>query len=77
VPIELPSSLTFAYNVLTKKHISSLAYAIVIVNRRVTFIISEVLTSRHDCVSNTFDRNLHAPMQLAAVKFTTHIVTGV
>jgi hypothetical protein len=71
VHTEIPSTLTLAYNVLTKMRISSLAYRIVSVNRRVTFITSEVLTSRHDCVSNIFAYKLHAPMQLAGCKVTT------
>jgi hypothetical protein len=34
-------------------------------NGSVTFIMSEVLTSTHDCVSNIFADKLHASMQLA------------
>jgi hypothetical protein len=68
VHIEFPSTLSFAYNVLTKMRISSLAYGIVSFNKRVTFITSEVPTSRHDCVSNLFAYNLHAPMQVAVCK---------
>jgi hypothetical protein len=64
----LPSTLTFAYNVLNKIRISSLAYGIVSVNKRVTYITSEVLTARHDCVVNLFAYNLQAPMQLAGCK---------
>jgi hypothetical protein len=41
---ELPSALTLNY-VLNKMRIASLAYRIVCVNRRVTFIRSEVLTA--------------------------------
>jgi hypothetical protein len=66
---ELPSTLTLAYNALTKMRISSLAHGIVFVNGRVTFITSEVLSSRHDCMSNIFAYNLRAPMQLAGCKF--------
>jgi hypothetical protein len=77
VHTELPSTLTLAYNVLPKMRISSLAYGTVFVNGRMTFITSEVLTSGHDCVSNIFAYNLHAPMQLADCKVDKGIVTGV
>jgi len=41
---KLPSELTYAYSVLSKILISSLAYGIVSVNNRVTYITNEVLT---------------------------------
>jgi hypothetical protein len=68
VHTELPSTLTLVYNILTKMRIASLACGIVSVNSRVTFITSEVLTARHDCMSNIFAYNLLAPMQLAGCK---------
>jgi hypothetical protein len=74
---ELPSTLIYAYNVITKVRISSLPYGIVSLNKRVTFITSELLTSRHDCVSNLFAYNLHAPMQLAGCKVYNSYLTGV
>jgi hypothetical protein len=77
VHTEFPSTLTLAYSVLTKVRISSLAYGIVSLNKRVTFITIEVLTSRHDCMSYIFAYNLHEPMQLAGLMFTTDILTGV
>jgi hypothetical protein len=64
----IPSALSFAYNVLTEMLIFSLAYGIVYVKNRVTFLTCEVLTSLHDCVSNLFDYNLNAPMELAGSK---------
>jgi hypothetical protein len=68
VHTELPSIITLAYNVLTKMRISSLAYGIVFFDGCVTFITSEVLTSRHVCVSNIFAYKLQATMQLAGCK---------
>jgi hypothetical protein len=62
---ELPSTLTFAYNVLNKIRISSLAYGLVSVNKCVSYVTSEVIKARHDCVINLFAYNLKAPMQLA------------
>jgi len=47
---KLPSEHVFAESVLKKMQLSSLAYGIVSVNKRVTYITSEVITSRHDCV---------------------------
>jgi len=44
----------------------------VCVNNRVTYITNEVLTSKHDCVSNLFAYNLHAPKQLANCKLYTN-----
>jgi len=46
----LPSELIFAESVLKKIQFSSLVYGIVSVNKYVTYIINELLTSKHDCV---------------------------
>jgi hypothetical protein len=68
VHTQLPSALTLPYNILTKMRIASLAYGIVSINRRVTFVTSEVLTARHDCVFDIFANKLHAPLQLVRCK---------
>jgi len=47
---KLPFALTFAYAVLNKIHLSSVAYGIVSVHKRVIYFTNEVLTSKHDCV---------------------------
>jgi len=47
---KLPSGLTFAYCVINKIRLSSLAYGTVSIHKRVTCITNEVLTSRHECV---------------------------
>lgn len=48
---KLPSELIFAESVLNTIRLSSLVYGIVCLNKRVTYITNEVLTSKHDCVS--------------------------
>jgi len=58
---KLPSALVFAHSMLSKIRLSSLAYGIVCVNNRVTYITNEVLTSKHNCLSELFAYNLHAP----------------
>jgi len=68
---ELPTALVFAHSVLRKIRLSSLAYGIVCVNNRVTYITNEVLTSKHDFMSNLFAYNLNAPKQLANCKMYT------
>ena len=45
-----PSELIFAHSLLKKIYLSSLAFGIVCINKRVKYITNEVLTSRHDCV---------------------------
>ena len=55
---KMPSELIFAQNVLKRKRISSLAFGIVCINKRVTCITNEVLTSRHNCVFDLFDIDL-------------------
>jgi len=47
---KLPFELIFAEGLLKKIQVSSLAYGIVSINSRVTYITNEVITSRHDCV---------------------------
>jgi len=47
---ELPSELMFAQSLLKKICLSSLAFGIVCINKRVTYITNEELTSKHDFV---------------------------
>jgi len=63
----LPSELIFA-RVLKTMRLSSLTYGIVRINKRVTCITNEVLTSKHDCVFDLFAYELHLPQQLANCK---------
>ena len=46
----LPSVLTFTYDILRNFIFSPLAYAIVCIDGRINYITSEMLTSRHDCL---------------------------
>jgi len=48
--------------------LSSLTYGIVRINKHVTCITNEVVTSKHDCVFDLFDYELHLPQQLASRK---------
>jgi len=44
----LPPELIFAQSAL-KMRLSSLAYGVVCINSRLTYITNDVLTSRHEC----------------------------
>jgi hypothetical protein len=65
---KLLSELTFAYNILRKIRVSSLAYGIVFVNKRVTYVTNEVLKSRHNCLPDLYAHNLYAPNTFANCK---------
>jgi hypothetical protein len=65
---KLPSDLVFAYAVLKNIRLHSLAYGILCVIRRITYLLSETLTSRHDCVSNLLAYDLSVPTRLANCK---------
>lgn len=66
-----PSELTFPYNLINNTSLSSLAYAIVSVNNRVTYIANEVLVSRHNCVMDECASYLNMPKRLANFKIYT------
>jgi len=68
---KLPSELDFAQSVPKRMRLSSLAYGIVCINKRVTYITNEVLTSRHDYVFDLFDIDLQLPKRLANSKLST------
>ena len=67
---KLPSELVFAQSVLQNMRISSLVYGIVCINKRVTYITNQVLSSKHDCLYDLFHINLRLPKRLA--KCTAH-----
>ena len=54
---KLPSEQIFGQNVLKIK-LSSLAFGIVCINKRVTYITNEVLTSKHVCVFERYTYDL-------------------
>jgi hypothetical protein len=43
----------------------SLAYGIVCLNKRLTYITNNVLTSKHECKFDVFALDLHKPKRLA------------
>jgi hypothetical protein len=63
--IHLPSGLIFAQSVLRKMRFSSLAYGIVCINKRLTYITNDVLTSKQECKFDVFPLDLHKPKRLA------------
>ena len=65
---KLLSELTFAYNILKNIRLSSLAYGIVLLNKRVTYITNHVLTSKHNCLQDFYAYDLHVPNALANCK---------
>ena len=65
----LPSEINIAQSVLKKMRLSSLAYGIVCINKRVTYITNEVLTSRHNCIFELFGIDLQLPKRIANCKF--------
>jgi hypothetical protein len=68
---KLPSGLTFAYAVLNKIRLSPLAFGIVPVHRRVTYVTEKVLTTRHGCVLDRYTCDLDMNKQLANCKLCT------
>jgi hypothetical protein len=62
---KLSSELIVTQSVLNKIHLSSLAYGIVCINKRVTYITNEVLTSKHECVFERYTYNLDLTKKLA------------
>jgi len=67
---KLPSELIFAQSVL-KMRLSSLAYGIVCINKSVTYITNEVLTSKHECRFHLSDIDLHLHKRLSNCKLFT------
>jgi hypothetical protein len=68
---KLPSGLTFAYALLNKIRLSSLAYGIVSVHSRVTYVTNKVLTTKHDCVLDRYTCDLDMNKHLANCKLCT------
>jgi len=64
---KLMSKLIFAQSVLKTK-LSSLAYGVVCINKRLTYITNETLTSKHECIFDPGVFNLNSPRRLANCK---------
>jgi hypothetical protein len=62
------SELTFAYNILKKIRLSSLAHGIVSVKKCVTYLTNVVVTSGHNCLPDLYSHSLHAPNTFAKCK---------
>jgi len=56
-----PSELIFAQNLFKKISLSTLAFGIVCINKRVTYITNEVPTSRHDYVFKRYTCDFELP----------------
>ena len=65
---KLMSELIFAQSVLKNIKLSSLAYGVVCINKRLTYITNETLTSRHECIFDPGAINLNSPRRLANCK---------
>ena len=68
---KLPSKLIFAQSVLKDIQLFSKAYGIVCINKRLTYITNEILTSKHDGVYERYTYDLHLPKRLAHCKLFT------
>jgi hypothetical protein len=71
----LPPALVFAQNSLSNVRITSLAYGIVCIKNRITYITNEVLTSKHECTFRKRGINLNTPRQLASCKLRNSFCT--
>ena len=60
-----------AENVLAKIQLSSLTYGIVNINKHITYITNEVLTSRHDWIFERYTCELDLPKKLAGCRLYT------
>jgi hypothetical protein len=65
---KLPSELIFTQSVLKNIMLSSMAYGVVCINKRLTYIANDTLTSRHECVFHTCAFDLNVPRRLANFK---------
>ena len=65
---KLMSELIFAQSVLKNIKLSSLAYGVVCINKRLTYITNDTLTSRHECVFDLSAFNLNLSRHLANCK---------
>jgi len=67
----LPSELIVAEKILAKIQLSSLTYGIVNINKHITYINNEVLTSRHDCDFERYTCELDLPKKLVGCRLYT------
>jgi len=67
----LPSELIFDQSTLKRMRLSSLAYGVVCVKERLTYITNDVLTSKRECRFDMFALGLDRPRRLANCKLCT------
>lgn len=65
---QLQSKLIFAQGLLQEISLSTLTFSIVSVNKSLTYITNEMLTSRHGCVYEKYTCDLAMPKRLASYK---------
>jgi hypothetical protein len=65
---KIPSGPTFAYSVINKICLSCVAYGIVSIHNRMTYVTNEVLTSKHECVTAKYVSALDMTKNLAYCK---------
>jgi len=65
--VKLPSELIFAQSV-KKIKLSTLPHGVVCINKRLTYITNDTLTSRHECVFDMGAFDLNTPRHLANCK---------
>jgi hypothetical protein len=65
---KLMSEIIFAQSVLRNIKLSSLAYGVVCINKRLTYITNETLTSRYECIIDLGAFNLNSFRRLANCK---------
>ena len=63
---KVPSKLIFAQRVLKKIQQPSLAYDIVFINKRMTYISNELLASEHDCAFERYTHDMDLPKKRLA-----------
>jgi len=68
---KLPSELIFAQSILKKMRLSSLTFGVVCINKRVTYITNEVITSKHGCFFERYTSDLELPKKLAGCTMYT------
>jgi len=67
----LQPGLIFAQSALRTMSLSSLAYGVVCIKKRLTYITNDMLTSRHECKYDMFALDLDRPRRLANCKLYT------
>jgi len=62
---QLPSELIFAQSLSKRMRLSSLAYGVVCIKKRLIYITNDMLTSTHECKFDVSAVDLDRPRRLA------------